>query len=454
MKLYKIDKIIGILCYSTTEKGIGGKLRKKLSDFKVQEVNKNGKVLNFYHSGVKIPNIYEKDFEYLTFNLQKMGMTTPEAVEKIANATGLDSNNFYFSGFKDKRAITVQEISVKGNPIKLLTKINNDHLKLFNFNRGSKIFEGEHLGNFFTIIIRDINLSKNKCRDRIEKIWNEIESNGLLNYFGYQRFGSIRPISHIIGKDLVKKEYENALRDYLTFESKFENKEIANLRKVIKKDWPNIDDKLIKKLPDNLDFEKKILYELKKRNNDYKNVIFSVFGTNLIRMFVHAYQSYLFNKILSFRFLNLKRELIEGDVIIILDYQGLPTDKHVILNQKNYNVLIKLIKSKKAVLGIPLLGKNTIKDENISNKQYIKEVINQENLKIEDFDILNSKNKLLSFMGGFRPAFIFPKNFKYEFLRQNNSLKGLIIKMKFFLQKGTYATIFMRELMKTNPLDY
>ena len=95
------------------------------------------------------------------------------------------------------------------------SKIELKDVKIYNISKSSKRIElGNHKGNKFEIIIRDIDLDKNEIEKRIISVFKEMEK-GIPNLFGPQRFGDIRPTSHLIGKEILKGNFEKAVKIYL-----------------------------------------------------------------------------------------------------------------------------------------------------------------------------------------------------------------------------------------------
>lgn len=452
MRIYEIDNKIGIEQYSTKIKGIGGTLKKRVSDFKVQEIDGNGNILIFFNKNRDYSFLIDRKLKYLSFNLEKIGLSTVGAIKKISKLTNIDQNYFYYRGLKDKRGITVQKVSVSGNPIEKFLQINERGIKLYNFNAGKRIFLGEHLGNYFNIIVRDVKSSNSDLEKKIESIWNIINEKGLINYFGYQRFGTIRPITHLVGKEILKNDYEMAIKIYITMQSKHEKPAILELRKIIEKDWPNVDKDIVEKLPHNLFFERNCLNLIENSNLDYKNIMYSVFKEKLLTLFIHAYQSYLFNKILSEKIKKTQGNIIIGDIVIMLDYLGLPSNKIIDVKKDNFDLINKLIENKKAVLGVPLIGKKILNKTEIIEQYNILNLIKQENIKLDDLNFQIGSD--IEIKGEFRASIIYPELFSYKILKEKKDKQKTIIKFSFSLQKGSYATIFLREFMKTNPLNY
>ena len=91
---------------------------------------------------------------------------------------------------------------------------------------------GDLKGNEFTIIIRDIDLPK-----EIENIFNEFvleTRNGIPNYFGEQRFGGIRQVTHKVGKLIFEGKLKDAILLYLGQTHDKESDEIKEARELAK----------------------------------------------------------------------------------------------------------------------------------------------------------------------------------------------------------------------------
>ncbi|MBD3226637.1 MAG: tRNA pseudouridine(13) synthase TruD, partial [Candidatus Lokiarchaeota archaeon] len=214
----------------------------------------------------------------------------------------------------------------------------------------------------------------------------------------------------------------------------------------------NIDKKIIEKLPNNLFFEKNCLKLMIDSNLDYKKIIYSVFRENLITLFIHAYQSYLFNKILSEKMKSNRGKIKEGDIVIILDYSGLPSNKTIYVRNNNIKLIERLIKNKKAVLGIPIIGEKLINNAEVINQYEIPTIMKGEEINLNSLKF--QFNDQIKIKGEFRAAFIYPELFKYKILNVKSNNQKKAVKFSFSLQKGSYATIFLREFLKTNPLNY
>src|SRR3970040_2286100 len=80
------------------------------------------------------------------------------------------------------------------------------------------------IGNHFKIKIEDASFTE------ISK-FNEYDQ--VLNFFGYQRFGSKRPVSHLIGKAILQNDFERAVSLILSFSSEHDLPENTKIRKML-----------------------------------------------------------------------------------------------------------------------------------------------------------------------------------------------------------------------------
>jgi len=141
----------------------------------------------------------------------------------------------------------------------------------------------------------------------------------------------------------------------------------------------------------------------------------------LLKLFIHAYQSYLWNIMVS--------KYIQK---IISDYSLLRTKfgELVIPRRKEYI-------SKLQNLEFPIIGYTTKLEEYSEYKEIIHEVLNSEGIGIEDFFFVD--HPYLSSEGSKRKVIVAPINLRYEYT-------GSELTLEFILSRGTYATMFIKHL--------
>ena len=164
------------LPYATPEfPGIGGVLRQRPEDFFVQE-------LPLYEaSGVG---------EHILFEVQKVGLTTREAIRRIAEALGLDPRDVGYAGLKDRHAVTRQLLSVPGkngvNEEKVMMMAAEDVFPQWAARHDNKLKLGHLSGNRFAVKIREVNPTD---VTKLRPVLDQLVKVGLPNYYGEQRFG-------------------------------------------------------------------------------------------------------------------------------------------------------------------------------------------------------------------------------------------------------------------------
>jgi len=164
-------------------------------------------------------------------------------------------------------------------------------------------------------------------------------------------------------------------------------------------------------------------------------------------MFVHAYQSFLFNRILSHRIEKdlLGPEPLIGDIVLPLDSDGLPDHKKWIdVSEDNIEKIRKRILEGKAFISglIPGADVRLAKGEQGEIERMVMEEVG-----VEPKDFVVPKMKELSSKGTRRELISPKKDFSYEIEDEG-------VKMRFELIKGCYATALLREFMKTDMLSY
>jgi tRNA pseudouridine13 synthase len=195
-----------------------------------------------------------------------------------------------------------------------------------------------------------------------------------------------------------------------------------------------------------LTFERMMIGHLKDNPGDYLGALRTL-PYNLLMMFVHAYQSYLFNRTLSERIrrgMSIKEPEV-GDVILPLSKNNVPDhDSTILVTKDNLDKAVRNARERKAFVSGLIYGSESVFAEGRMG-EIEKKIIESENLKRLDFQIV-----------GLREAS--SKGTRRELL---SPYKDLSIKadkdeatFRFTLNKGCYATVLLREFMKADISDY
>lgn len=195
----KIDSDIGIGSYTTKFAGCGGKIRTSLEDFAVSEILSK-KTLDSFSDKVG----------YAVYRLTKSGIDTNHALESIFKKTGVRLKAL---GLKDAHAVTTQYVCSMGQN-KALPNYSDGKITLGKIGFAKKPLTGKDMtGNSFVIRVHD--------SDDTLSIFSE--SDRILNFYGYQRFGSKRPVTHLIGKAIIQKRFFDAVNLILSFTSEYDS---------------------------------------------------------------------------------------------------------------------------------------------------------------------------------------------------------------------------------------
>lgn len=246
------------------------KLKQLPSDFTVEEL-----------SSVLMSS--EKD-EHAVFLLEKQEVDTFDAIRRIAQRLRISLFKIGYAGLKDKHALARQYISIPTKYNVQGLKMDSMVLTLVGYSR-KKIKIGDLAGNRFTIVVRDI--EERELAD-ISQRADAIPGSGVPNYFDSQRFGSVID-STFIGKEVVIKNYEQAVKQYLTSYQKSEPKKIKDEKRRILSQWNNLTNVRVFTKP----FAVVITEYVKTKE---WRVTYRKIPAHLREMYVNAYQSYLWNE--------------------------------------------------------------------------------------------------------------------------------------------------------------
>jgi tRNA pseudouridine13 synthase len=443
---FPIEKSLGIELYSPSWQGLGGSIKNRYEDFIVEEITPGGKVLKVLKEpdmlppiNEQVPGETEESRRHVHFTVQKMGLTTFDVANILASLLGIPRHLVTHAGLKDKRAITSQRMCVPGGQFEKLgfLELYDIWLREPEYAR-AQIHIGDLWGNRFEIVLRDIEFP---CEDRLDEI-NSLRDTPLLNYYGVQRFGVVRPFTHLVGKALIKNDYEQAISYMLSTQSEYESEQVTALREEIAAG--NLDESLLEELPSDFRYERTVIEYLMEHPGEYEKAFFRI-PSRMQAFFVHAYQSFIFNQLISLR---AKRGFsIEtpeiGDFIVQQDMTHSGRDHWLYVNERSLDERRELVRTGRYGLAAHIPGYST-KMPPGKPSEMLREVLEKEDIRLIDFR--NPERKQLDSAGGFRLVSIRVPDLRAE-------CKSRSIILSFRLKKGSYATIVLREIMKNHPIN-
>ena len=416
-----LDRFLGMNYYITDSPGCGGIIRSSPEDFQVEEVFEE-----FVYEGGR----------YLVIEVEKRDWDTHHLIREMSRHLGISQRRFGWAGTKDKRARTRQRISIMNLDEPELERIKLPDISINVLGRTNRaVGLGDLLGNRFAITIRD--LACPEPARRLASISEEIRRHrGVPNYFGVQRFGEIRPVTHKVGEALARGKIEEAVRIFLSLPHPGEQERTREARERL---WESGDIQAARnEFPPYLHYELAMLNYLAEHPGDYAHS-FDVLSVNLKRLFVHAYQSYLFNRILSLRLEKAMPldEALVGDVVCF-SRGGLPDiEKSQEVTEDNLHAVARLVKRGRAFITLPLIGFESRlaggREGEIERQILAEEKISPKGFEVAENPDLGSR--------GTRRAALCPVDPKIR-------VEGDVAHLQFVLPKGSYATVVLREYMK------
>ncbi|KAJ4391486.1 multisubstrate pseudouridine synthase 7 [Gnomoniopsis smithogilvyi] len=290
------------------------------------------------------PSFNELGGDYLHFTLYKENKDTMDAVNQIGRILKVRPNNFGFAGTKDRRAATVQRMS--------LCRVRHEALDFLNgqipaFKMGDYKYSkypiqlGDHGGNQFNITIKNVTLShgQNESLDsRFQSVKEAVEvavtamaKHGFINYYGLQRFGTHVIGTHELGMLILKEDYEGAVNALLHVDQELETQvsagtiqetpmnrdDINRLRAITEfKTAGSQASGALTTMPRRFSAEINVIEHLSQKRRDFAGAILRI-SRGMRNLYLHAYQSFVWNHAASYRWEKYGSKVIPGDLVLI-----------------------------------------------------------------------------------------------------------------------------------------
>ena len=455
----EVADTIGLTGYAVDSEGIGGVLKSRVADFRVDEIS------------TKIS--LDPRGRFTAANITLTNWETNRFIGKFAKACGISRNRIFFAGTKDKRAVTKQVFIIDA-PQNKVAKVEIPDVEIEIMGRThQKIGFGNHKGNRFTIVARGCchpdgsPMTNSEAMEKIahiEALMKEDLGEGLFpNWIGPQRFGSGRPVTPVVGRHVIADDWESAVMSYLSMEGD-ENEDVSNFRKKIREE--GISEEALEMIPHWLGFERDMLKHLLANPDDYVGA-FRKLPNNLQLMTVHSLQSVVFNKTIEARIgANIPLSTpIQGDIVGRIDDNGqLETSSLVTVEERTLDRISRNCSLGRLAVTAQLPGSSMMKPEGEFGKLE-SAVVSEMGLGETDWRV--EKIGRLTTRGTRRPLVTTFSDFQYEPVPvageetmgekwvegpKDGELwhpEGACIRFRFTLPSGSYATTLLREFMRT-----
>jgi tRNA pseudouridine13 synthase len=392
-------------------------LRKSPEDFLVEELSAP----------------FDNDGPYLVCRLTKRNWELQRLVKEIARLFGISHRRISWAGTKDKHAVTTQLIAIYNIEPEQIRCINLRDVSLEAVGRSTAPLSlGMLQGNLFSLWIRDC--YQEELEARVETCVHTAHA-GILNYYGIQRFGARRPVTHQVGQRILKGDYEGAILTYVGRAFPDEPEETRVARQEF---WDTRDPKAaLRNFPLYLSYERALLHHLTGAPNEYREALRNL-PPKLLSMFVSAFQSFLFNSALSARCREEQslQQPLEGDLLVFSDTK---TDQ---VTSPLLPAARLQVDRGRAKLALFIPGSRQEDWRRASHR--VQEILLEHELTPAHFMAAQD------FVGTAFQGFHRPIRLTTDIISQT---EGTNVHLRFILPPGQYATTVCRECMKTDPLS-
>jgi tRNA pseudouridine13 synthase len=400
------------LPYLTSDQpGIGGVIKQRPEDFFVQEIP-----------------LYEPSGsgEHVYCEIEKIGMTTFETIDRVAEALNISSRDIGYAGLKDAAAITSQIFSIPGATESAVMEMHIPQMTVkWAARHGNKLRLGHLKGNRFAIKVRDVSPTDVV---KLSPLVKRLRDRGMPNYFGSQRFGR-RNNNHILGAAILRNDNDAALRVLLGSPDKqLDNPQQRAAREAFEAgDFKGS----MKLWPRSSGMERRILARFIKTNNATAAV--RAVDQRIRRLCISALQSDLFNQVVARRIDSLDR-LFTGDLAEKTENGAVFRVADAAAEQPRCDAF------EISPTG-PLIGYRMTLPEG-EPLQMEEEIFSSRRLSPKDFRVAGHHK----IKGARRALRVRPEDVELAAGVDNH---GPHITAAFTLPAGSFATVFLRELMKT-----
>jgi tRNA pseudouridine13 synthase len=278
--------------YLTTEiPGIGGAIKESQEDFRVDEIP-----------------LYQPcgEGEHLYVEIEKRGITTLEAIRRIAKALRVQERDIGYAGMKDAKGITRQTISIPRVKPELVMGLDIPAVRPVSaICHRNKLKLGHLAGNRFRLVIRGV---AEGAAGRAESVLRVLEERGVPNIFGPQRYG-IQGNSHTIGRALLLGDHKGAIDAIIGDSSTITD---AGWKAAIDAYHRGELQESLKLLPGGCRTEREILQRLADRPEKPEKALHAI-NPRLKSLYLSAWQSALFDRVVLQR-INSLNQIESGDL--------------------------------------------------------------------------------------------------------------------------------------------
>lgn len=273
--------------------GTGGVIKETPDDFRVAEIP-------------LYPPCGEGEHCYA--EIEKRGITTLEAVRRLARAAGVAERDIGYAGMKDAVGVTRQTVSIPRVAPEQLLALEIPGVRVLSAVRHrNKLKLGHLAGNRFRIRVREV---AGDALARAEAVLQVLRERGVPNFFGSQRYGA-QGNSHLIGRAWLAGDFRGAVDLLIGDPAKVRDERWQAAIAAYRQGDPA---ESLRLFPGHCRTERDVLQRLVSRPDAWEKALHGV-HPRLKKLYLSACQSALFDRVLALRLDSFDR-LMAGDLAI------------------------------------------------------------------------------------------------------------------------------------------
>lgn len=420
------DRALGLGFYRTSTPGVAGRTKASVDEFRVTEIS-----------------TYPRPDPSGTFTVLRVTSRDWEQHElgaAIARRLHLPPPAVQWSGTKDRRAVAERLLSYRGPPPDGPLGLPRVEL-LEAYRARDGLVLGHHYGNAFAVHVSELRVPPDEAVGAFRSTLGELrERSGFPNLFGPQRFGEVRPVTHEVGRWVVAGDLARAVDTYLTALPEGRAESVSG--DAARRAYASHHDpaRALAEFPPEYRFERALLERLAR--GQPAEQAFRALSRDLRLLFVHAFQALLFNRWMTRRWegdLPFDRPL-PGDRILRVGRDGTVRSQDAVpVGTDNVRECTELVARGRAFVAGPLVGYETPLRSGAAG-ELLEGVLRDEAVDPRGFRLPSSPE--LASRGAWRPILV-------PAPPTGLAADAAGVWFRFALPKGAYATVYLREFLKT-----
>jgi tRNA pseudouridine13 synthase len=384
------------------------KLKQRPEDFQVEEVTDRAP---------------QNEGAFAFYRLRKRGWDTLDAFQAVRRRWRIESRQLSYGGLKDRHAETVQHFTIFHGPKRDLA--HHDVAVEYLGQTGAPYSSRDILANRFCITLRE--LRQEEVGPALEAL-EEVRAQGVPNYFDDQRFGSVPETGQFVAKAMILGGYEEALRVALAAPYAHDRARQKKDKAVLSAHWG---DWRFCKSHLSRGHARSLVDYLVSHPGDFRGALARM-RPDLMVMYLSAYQSYLWNKILD----QYLRRLCRPDQIVPARLRAGEMPMYRRLTDAQFAAL--------QLMQLPLPSARLKLEDSDHLKGLVEGSLGQDGIQLSDLKLRAFRRPF--FAKGERAALCRPKALESEISSDERHPGQSKLVMRFDLPRGSYATLLVKRV--------